>query len=341
MNANRAWLPDFRRLRLTLKQMALRLQAWRIIRIAEASNPALFATPPPEGFQRGIDFYDRRSLIRTTAHVLLAYRTSGGRHLNLLAPEFFSEKINHAKFFTPIKVPESGNKLLTASFIPAALRGRIRVPEIVWHDDQPRLPANDCLPPGTYYLKSNHGSGMVRRIHYPLAPSERSLLEATTQLWLTRPFGLSQGEWWYNTFPRRILLERAVAARSPSLALLFYVVDGEVALISVDEKPLHSGGVTRCLLFDGQFRLWPVQKPERQRLDAFELSDARKQECLEAARLIGKPFKAVRVDLIVGDDGIIYLNEITLSSSAGMPFSDVDSDRLLGGLWPGLGIFRI
>jgi hypothetical protein len=43
------------------------------------------------------------------------------------------------------------------------------------------------------------------------------------------------------------------------------------------------------------------------------------------------------VDLIVGDDERIYLNEVTFSPNAGLPFVGRELDRHLGGLWPGPG----
>lgn len=322
--------------------LTTRLARWRarhILHAMERTRPSPFATGPGEGYQRGIDFYNRQELLQTLVNVLLAYRRAGGRFPDLVSPRLFSEKINHAKFFAPIKVPESGNKLLTASFLPPDLGNRVGVPEIVWHSDEPILPGNDTLAADVYYLKASHGSGMVRRIRFPLGAEERRELEATCRHWLSGPFGLALGEWWYDAFPRRILIEKSVAARSPSIVLLFYVVGGEVAFLSVDEKSLEPGFPTRCLRLDGNFHPLARQKQDRERLEEFHLSDAHRRDCLEAARAIGRQFLAARIDLIVGDDDRIYLNEVTLSSSAGLPFEDRELDRHLGSRWPGTGLF--
>jgi hypothetical protein len=316
-----------------------RWQALRILRSMERSRPSPFATGPAEGYLRGIDFYGRQELLLTLENVLSTYRRSGGRFPDLMSPQLFSEKINHAKFFSPIKVPESGNKLLTASFLPPALRNRVGVPEIVWHSNEPKLPGNDTLAADVYYLKASHGSGMVRRIRFPLGAEERRELEATCRHWLSSPYGVALGEWWYNVFPRRILIEKSVAARSPSIVLLFYVVGGDVAYISVDEKSLEPGFPTRCLRLDGNFHPLTRQKRDRERLWEFHLSDAHRSDCLEVACAIGRQFRSVRIDLILGDDDRIYLNEITLSSNAGLPFQDSELDRHLGSLWPGTGLF--
>lgn len=334
----RLWL---RRVRSALGTHRRRWHARCIVRSLERARSSPLRTPAPTGYQRGIDFYSRRHLIDTLAKVLSEYRIASGRYPDLVSPRLFSEKLNHAKFFVPIKVPESGNKLLTASFLPPDLHDRVRVPAIVWQGDAPRLPGNDALAPGLYYLKANHGSSMVRRIRYPLAEGERRELEATCAQWLTTPYGLDKGEWWYDTFPRRVLIEEAVVAQSPSLALLLFVIHGEVEFISVDAKPLDPGSPTRCLHLDGTFQPLPRQKGEAERLRHFQLSETVQRQCLEVARLIGSRFHSVRVDLLVGDDGRIYLNEITLSSNSGLPFKNRELDRDLGSVWEGADLFAL
>jgi hypothetical protein len=330
------WL---QRRRSALTTCLARWQALRILRSMQRSRPSPFATGPAEGYQRGIDFYSTQELLETLANVLKTYRSAGGRFPDLVSPRLFSEKINHAKFFAPIKVPESGNKLLTSSFLPPALCNRVSVPEIVWHSDEPRLPGNDTLAADVYYLKASQGSGMVRRIRFPLGAEERRELEATCRHWLSTPYGVALGEWWYNVFPRRILIEKSVAARSPSIVLLFYVVDGDVAFISVDEKSLEPGFPTRCLWLDGNFHPLTRQPRDRERLGEFHLSNAKRSDCREVARAIGRQFRSARIDLILGDDDQVYLNEITLSSNAGLPFQDSELDRHLGSLWQGTGLF--
>ncbi|MEA5442047.1 ATP-grasp fold amidoligase family protein [Cyanobium gracile UHCC 0281] len=329
-----------RTLKRTLAARITRYQARRILRAMERASPSPFATVPAEGYQRGIDFYSRQELIATLQNVLATYRTACGRFPNLVSPQLYSEKVNHAKFFAPIKVPASGNKLLTAHFLPPALEGRVSLPEVVWHDQQPALPANESLAPGDYYLKASHGSGMVKKVSFPLDAMQRKVLEATCQQWLSRPYGLEQGEWWYNAFPPHLLLERSVSARTPSISLLFYVLGGDVALITVFAKALSPGVPNRRLLLDGSFQAHAEQDPEEMRLGDLDLSEPLKQRCLEVARTLGAQFRSVRIDLMVGDDERIYLNEVTFSPNAGLPFVGRELDRRLGSLWQGAGLWR-
>lgn len=305
----------------------------------ERATPSPFATAPPQGYRRGIDHYSRQDLIAALQNVLASYRRACGRYPDLARPRHYSEKVSHAKFFAPIKVPESGNKLLTGSFRPPALAGQVGLPEIVWHHDQPTLPADGQLEPGEYYLKASHGSDMVARIRFPLEAGQREALEAICRRWLSRPFGLEQGEWWYNTFPRRLLIERSISSRIPSLSLLFYVLGGEVALITVFAKALQRGEPNRRLLLDGRFVPLAEQGPGEKLAD-FQLSEPLQRRCLEVARSVAEPFHSVRVDLMVGDDGQIYLNEVTFSPNNGLPFVGRDLDLHLGQLWPGTALWR-
>ncbi|WP_353617337.1 MULTISPECIES: ATP-grasp fold amidoligase family protein [unclassified Synechococcus] len=329
-----------RPLRRALSAAISRHLARRLLRRMERATPSPFATAPPEGFRRGIDHYSRQDLIAVLQNVLASYRRACGRYPDLARPRSYSEKVSHAKFFAPIKVPESGNKLLTGSFLPPALAGQVSVPEVVWHHDQPQLPANGQLEPGEYYLKASHGSDMVQRIRFPLEAGQREALEATCRRWLSRPFGLGQGEWWYNSFPRRLLIERSISSRIPSLSLLFYVLGGEVALITVFAKALQPGKPNRRLLLDGRFVPLAEQDPAEKRLADFQLSEPLQRRCLEVARTVAGPLHSVRVDLMVGDDGRIYLNEVTFSPSNGLPFVGRDLDLQLGQLWPGTSLWR-
>ena len=76
---------------------------------------------PTPGLPTGHRPHDsREALLESLTNVLLAYRHDCGHYPDLIQPRLYSEKINHAKFFAAIKIPENGNKLLTASFLVTA-----------------------------------------------------------------------------------------------------------------------------------------------------------------------------------------------------------------------------
>src|SRR5690242_20689891 len=70
------------------------------------------------GYMRGIDFYSQTDLPLAMANSMTLFFGAHGYFPNLMSPRGFNEKIVWSKFFIPFKIPESGNKLLTATFIP-------------------------------------------------------------------------------------------------------------------------------------------------------------------------------------------------------------------------------
>ena len=164
------------------------------------------------------------------------YQRFHGARPNLLKPIYFDEKLFKSKFFTEMKVPESGNKLLTYSFIPADLQTSISIPKIVWHSPAAKLPRNSEIKTGYYFLKASHGSGMFKRIRYPLTEDELVYLERTCEEWLGRNFGLTGGEWWYSTFQKEILIEEQVGVESEPISWYFYTFGGVIGQITAHRK---------------------------------------------------------------------------------------------------------
>jgi len=285
------------------------------------------------GHARGVDVYSEEDLEVVVTTILGFYRRSAGRYPDLLSPRLYSEKVNALKLFAHVKVPETGDKLKTASFLTPEARTLLQVPEVLWQSATPRLPPDDAIPPGEYLLKANHGSGRCRRIRYPLPPATRAALEALAAKWLAKGYGVRGGEWWYNVFTPRLLLERCVTRRNPSAAMLFFLFHGEVASIYVDEKLLDGSNRTRAAVFDPDFRLLPEQPGDSEPLHGFAIPADMKSRAIAAARSIGRTFEAVRVDIIPGDAGDLYLNEITLTNYGGMPLTSLRRDEELGEMW--------
>ena len=330
-----------KRMKSKYLRIASKMRARKLVELVARAPDGPFSRRPPQGYRRGIDYYDREQLVEVVANILAWYRLSGGESLNLLEPRSLSEKLNHAKLFAAMKVPETGNKSLTATFIPDHLKDMVRYPEIVWRSHIPVLPDGNEIAPGIYYLKTNHGSGWVRRIEYPLTQMEKEDLEREFAGFLHSDYGDELGEWWYNEFDHELIMEKAVSLSDPSTVLLFLVIAGEIGSISVDQKSLKKGGVTKVLRCDGDFNVREVQRPDAERLSDFDLSADLKKKTLEVARKIGEQFACVRVDLMVGDDGEIYLNELTQMSNSGRALYDRQLDRELGEKWIGREIYPV
>ncbi len=305
------------------------MEAARQIFALQSDRGSPFHAAVPAGHKRGIDFYSAASLLRVLARAVHFFNEAHGHYPNLLEPRTFTEKVFWRKFLAVTKVPESGNKLRTASFIPDELKGKVRVPEVVWRSAEAKLPGNDRIAPGWYFLKANHGCGYVRRVRYPLAPDTVRRLETTAAHWLTLPYGIADGEWWYSTFAKEIFLERSLSAGRNLLAWDFYVINGAIAFIMVNMKV---DGATLSTWLDEDMNVLPYQNLKLQRVGDFEKL-GNYAEVREAALRIGARCNAVRVDLYVPPEGGIYLGEMTFSPGNALGRRPPEFDRQLGDMW--------
>src|SRR5436309_2233018 len=110
-----------------------------------ASDAPPFRTEVAPGYKRGIDFYPTVAMPRVLHSAAMQFRKVHGRFPDLIQPRRLSDKIFWSKFFRPLKVPETGNKLLTSSFIPEEAKKLVRCPEIVWHSPAPPIPRNAAV----------------------------------------------------------------------------------------------------------------------------------------------------------------------------------------------------
>lgn len=282
---------------------------------------------------RGIDFYAAPALERALAQSIGAYRHRFGRYPDLVSPQLLNEKIIWFKFFGEMKVPQAGNKLLTRCFRPKDAASLVQVPEIVWHGTQATLPANDAIEAGFYYLKASHGCNMYRRIRYPLTQQERRTLEALCRTWLEKPYGLDDGEWWYNVFPREILLERDVCGSDGSTSWNLFAVHGEIESIALIRKPSSvQRGASLKTRLDPDFRFHPdIVKSAT--LAAPQIGRQTQHRMKTAAEAIARQFGFVRVDFLLGPEETVYLNEITFTPGNGLLRRAESLEVSLGHKW--------
>ena len=303
--------------------------AQTIVNFYESKPDSPFQKLPKSGFMRGIDFYSRDQLLYVIAFLLTRHEKLFNDKLDLINPSLFCEKINWAKLFREFKIPESGNKLLTSYFIPENLKGTLSCPEIVWHSPSPILPSNEEIETGDYYFKASHGSGMFKRIKYPLSAIAKNDLEALGQSWLSKPYGIHSGEWFYNVFQRELLLEKAVTRETDSTVLLAYVFCDEIEFISAYQKTPAGDRITR---YDKNFDLYPIQANQK-RTDPVLIKNDLRERLVRSAIEVSRQAMNMRVDFLIGDDDEVFLNEVTFTSNDGMPFSGLDFDLQLGKKW--------
>lgn len=315
-----------------LLRMRASAEAARQLQAIRSRPASPFDSPPSPGHMRGLDFYNPRELRIVMARMLADYKRNFGAYPNVASPQLLNEKILWFKLFGEFKVPEAGNKLLTARFLPEEAADLVRIPFIAWHSTTPVLPPDESIEPGHYYLKASHGCNMYCRVRFPLDDRDRAKLEAECRRWLAKPYGLDDGEWWYNVFPKEILLEKDVSDSDGSTSWNFFVIGGQVESISLIWKPpqVRRGASLKTRL-DPDFR-----KPESVRsatLDTPDISAQARHRMKAAAEIIGRRFGFVRVDFLLGPDETVYLNEITFTPGNGLIRRAPSLEASLGHKW--------
>lgn len=336
----KSWVKPFvpkavRRLAYDLSNNVAIPVAQRQIYALRQGSASPFLRKPRPGYSRGIDFYSAQELPKVLATCYGMYYRTHGRFPNILNARGFNEKCIRSKFLAELKIPQSGNKLLTSSFIPAEIADRLKTPAIVWHSPQPKLPSNDHIRPGEYYLKASHGSGMYRKIRYPLSAEERRELEALCEAWLHFAYGLDDGEWWYSAFTPEVLIEQQVGFGDTSITWNVHTFADRIGFISGYRKvtPLSSP-LDESLWLDGEFQPLPFQNKSKRRPQGSLISKSTQDRMLEFASIIGRQFKFVRVDFLTDQDENLYLGEMTFNPMNGLNTSrHKDFDLWLGSLW--------
>jgi hypothetical protein len=196
------------------------------------------------------------------------------------------------------------------------------------------LPKNHEVPAGTYYLKASHGSGMFKKIKYPLSESEAMYYQSLGYAWLNSAFGLYDGEWWYNVFPKEIFLEELIFPHKYSLSYNFHIFSGEIGYINISKKPEEtSGDLFLDTRFDENFLILSHQNEKSNRVSIEFLSLSEREMLKSYAKTIGKCYPYVRVDFLIDVSGNVYLNEVTFTPSNGLESRPNDFDLYLGDLW--------
>jgi hypothetical protein len=283
------------------------------------------------GHERGVDRLDRQELRRLLRATVYHFAARHGYLPDLFQPERFLEKLVWRKFFSNLKVPQSGNKLLVGTYIPPHLERHVRVPEVVWRSAAPQLPDDRDIAPCWYYLKSNHGSGFVERVRYPLEAAERTRLEQRTARWLRNLLPPDEFEWWYNVFPREVFLEKSVGDDPSSITWCFYAFPSGVQYVGVNRKdPDRNQGIR--LSHDMKPLPDKYQQPSTERLPAWTVNfDAGLVERIATA--IATPLGFARVDFLFAPDGSCFLNEVTLMPGNAGNYTHPEHDMLLGRMW--------
>lgn len=277
------------------------------------------------GWLRGVDFYTPVELRQALMRVFMQFHYSHGCYPNLVEPHGFNEWVVRSDFLRYLKVPESGNKLLTATFIPERLKSSVRCPPILWSGPRLDRTAPDQLPPGkSYYLKAANGSSMFTRFSWPLTEWEKRELTAVSTGWLKVKYGFKYGEWWYSASPPMLLIESDVGGNGFSVNCFCF--RGSVGLVV-----LHSKGTGETITLSGRFELLGHRNGQSDWCELFGTAVLREISAL--AGELSRDLEFARFDFLVGDEREIFLGEVTFAPGNGNSTRPDGVDERLGRMW--------
>jgi hypothetical protein len=290
--------------------MAQLSRAAEIVASMILDSESAFAAKPSHGTLRGIDVYPATTLLRTIQFSMDKYEQVTGEPM--CSPEkacLFREKIYWSKFFRPMVLPTPADKLAAYSTLPVNAKLQVKEPPKVWQSAHTTLPDNDLVPPGNYYLKTNHASSTHQRVVYPLRPEQRSALEIKAKKWLQWNFGWKGGEWWYSSIRRRLFLEKELdLPQDYPGEFKFHTMNGRVTHLHVNWQTPEGRATSiydRDLTFlDLTYKKWPNC---RRKLSS------RVADLAAIAEELARGFDYVRVDLYLDRDDTIWFGELTFS----------------------------
>jgi hypothetical protein len=283
---------------------------------------------PAPDTRRGIDHFGTFELVTAVAHGADLFRRVHGYWPSMDYPRCFSEHIFRYKYFGEFPIPSVGDKLAARARVEQRTSPAL-LPPLHWWGTDLRTAAKLDLPPGHYFLKANHGSGLNHRLHFPGAFAEGfDALVKKTQGWLNWEWGRQHGEWQYNCFTRRLFIESFIDFADPKATpddYKFYCFNGIVRLIHVDTARF-TGHKRSFYTPDWQFIPVRMTHPNH---------DAKRPACLAEMIAIAEALSAgtrfLRVDLYTDGVAAIRFGEMTLVPvNAAEAFSEPDFDVALG-----------
>jgi hypothetical protein len=261
-------------------------------------------------------------------HLKNLYLKKHGKELNKETPRAFSEKL----FCRMIEINRSGNKTYSKLADKYRVRNHISktvgekyLIKLLWHGTDPHKIPFEALPP-EYIIKTNHGSGMIIRVHG--APNREEIIE-TLSKWLSINYYDADHEYHYAAIKPEIIIEERLddGKELGPLNYSFWCFNGQTSMIQVDNSkrsinPFYDTNWNKLNLTSR--RNLPdceIEKPDN--LD----------EMLSVAQTLSKSFDFVRVDLY-NVSGKVYFGELTFTPGSGrFKFLPEEWDFELGRRW--------
>lgn len=281
--------------------------------------------------QSGIRWAAKRAYLEALRHlpdewaVSLDYFRVFGTFPNLANPQSFSEKIQHLKLVDrDPRMPDLVDKVKVKDFVGERL-GRDWLIPTLWHGEHV---TPDILRevPKPSVVKSNHSSAQIIFLN---RETDVDAAAREANAWLTYDHHVIHREWAYGQVQREVLIEPFVGGAKAPDDYKFWVFDGAVRFIQVDQGRFNAH--TRQFYTPGWKRLDVAMNYPA--APANVSAPAHLGEMLEAATALADGFRFVRVDLYDTATRPLF-GEMTFAPEAGLcRFEPRDFDRRLGQSW--------
>jgi hypothetical protein len=302
-------------------------------------RPALFRLGGGQAHsKRGIDFYSFSELVAVLRDAAALFRSVNGYQPSIVDPRRFNERIFHRFFFAEHRMPSLSNKLAARDYVRTLVGDEV-LTKVVWVgrslDD---LFAAD-LPPGRYFLKANHGSGLNLALNVPSdIHSHQAEIRQIAAHWTTARFNYDLGEWQYSTFEPLLFLEKNVDINDGApLAhdYKLYCFNGEVRCVSVVTGRSHTPGVKPFWsMYDPAWNRVPIERLDFTPHESAVPRPENLSEIMSLASRLSRAFDFVSVDLYSNGVDRIIFGEFTFTPSGSRaPFSSRAADDYLGGFF--------
>ncbi|MEO5630314.1 MAG: ATP-grasp fold amidoligase family protein [Nitrospiraceae bacterium] len=244
-------------------------------------------------------------------YLLEKYIRVYGKHLNLMNPQNFTEKLfcrmiswnrGHNPIFTQL------SDKFTARAYVASKVGEQHLVKLLWHGKDPSAIPFDTLP-AEYVIKTNHGSGQIIVVK---GKADRPDIINRLSVWLKSNYYWSSREYQYYHIKPRVMIEEYLRNQDGSgpLDYRFWCFKGIPEVIQVD-NPAHDINP----FYDSTWNQLDLYYREGASRPAIAKPINFEQMLLMASRL-SAGFDFVRIDLY-NLDGKIYFGEFTFTHTAG------------------------
>lgn len=239
-----------------------------------------------------------------------------GYELDLESPRTLNEKLQWLKLYdhNPLYTQLADKYEMKTVVKNMLLKGVETIPTLFVYDKVSDIQWEDL--PERFVIKCNHDSGSALFCAAKSSFDKDSAIRKIEGA-LNRNYYYKEREWAYKNIKPRIIVEPYLVGDDgkPLVDYKFYIYGGELQywMYSVGET-VHSG---TNLKFSPEKENVDYLFKETPKLQESEVTFPKNiDEMIEVAKVLGKPFKHVRIDMY-SVNNVIYIGEFTFYSSGG------------------------